>query len=82
MNTIFRAQVGCFAPVRAIFAGAICSAAERVGFLLCSAARVANGGLLILAGNYEPVDDNDYPTIREPPPDGPAAIRQGPMQRP
>jgi len=81
MNTIFRAQGRLFATVRADLCRAHMFAAERVGFLLCSAARVANGGLLILAGNYEPVDDNDYlDDPRAAAMMGPAAIRKA-MQR-
>jgi hypothetical protein len=41
-------------------------AAERVGFLACRAARLANNGLIILATEYHPVADDDYvedPTV-------------------
>jgi hypothetical protein len=35
-------------------------AAERVGFLSCGAGRLPGDGLILLAANYHPVEDDDY----------------------
>ena len=35
-------------------------AAERVGFVACKVGRLADDGLVILAGAYSPVDDQEY----------------------
>ena len=52
-------------------------AAERVGFLVCRAGRLTDGGLVILATGYDPVSDEDYvddPSVGAMM--GPAAIRK------
>jgi len=52
-------------------------AAERVGFLVCRAASLEREGIVVLAHDYSPVEDEDYvddPTVGAMM--GPAAIRK------
>jgi hypothetical protein len=35
-------------------------ASERVGFILCRAGHLTNKGIVIMASDYQPVDDEDY----------------------
>jgi hypothetical protein len=60
MSIIFRARSDLLATVRHDLERRHTFAAERVGFLGCSAGRVAGGGLVILAASYDPVADEDY----------------------
>lgn len=56
-------------------------AAERVGFILCRAGALAEGGIVVVAAEYHPVDDEDY--VNDPSVGammGPGAIRKA-MQR-
>jgi hypothetical protein len=81
MRTYFRARGDLLESVRADLHRRHPFAAERVGFLLCRAGTLDDGGLLILGAAYHAVADDDY--VRD---DnvgammGPAAIRKA-MQR-
>lgn len=66
MTTLFRAPKCLIDAVRDDLYRRHRFAAERVGFLACRAARLANNGLIILATEYHPVADDDYvedPTV-------------------
>jgi hypothetical protein len=78
---IFRATNDLFTAVRQDLHRAHPFAAERVGFIVCRAGRLMDGGLVILGAGYEAVADEDYlddPTVGAMM--GPAAIRKA-LQR-
>lgn len=78
---IFRARSDLFDAVRADLHRSHPFAAERVGFLVCRAGRLADGGIVVLPIGYDPVADENY--IDDPSVGammGPAAIRSA-MQR-
>jgi hypothetical protein len=78
---IFRATNDLFTVVRRDLHRPHPFAAERVGFLVCRAGRVAGDGLVILAAGYDAVGDEDYlddPRVGAMM--GPAAIRKA-LQR-
>jgi hypothetical protein len=78
---IFRARRDLLAAVREDLHRPHPFAAERVGFLICRAGRLADGGIVVLATSYDPVADDDYlddPSVGAMM--GPAAIRAA-MQR-
>src|SRR5215469_1446289 len=60
MTTLFRARADLLEEVRADLRRPHPFAAERVGFILCKAGRLAGSGLAILATAYHAVEDNDY----------------------
>jgi hypothetical protein len=77
MTIIFRARSDFLAGMRRDLQRAHRFAAERVGFVVCRAGRLADGGLVILAADYDPVSDEDYvddPSVGAMM--GPAAIRK------
>lgn len=81
MMIIFRARDDLLAAVRRDLHRPHPFAAERVGFLLCRAGGLADGGLVILGADYHAVEDGDYlddPRVGAMM--GPAAIRKA-MQR-
>jgi hypothetical protein len=81
MTVLFRARDDLFKAVRHDLHRRHPFAAERVGFLLCRAGSLTGDGLVILAGGYHSVEDDDY--LDDPKVGammGPAAIRKG-MQR-
>ena len=81
MKTHFRARNNFLESVRADLHRPHPFAAERVGFLLCRAARLDDDGLLILGAAYHAVEDDDY--LRDDSVGammGPSAIRKA-MQR-
>jgi hypothetical protein len=81
MTTLFRAHTDLLREVRDDLCRPHPFAAERVGFLLCRAGRLKDNGLVILAGGYHLVEDDDYlddPRVGAMM--GPAAIRKA-MQR-
>jgi len=78
---IFRARSDLLAAVRKDLHRPHPFAAERVGFLICRAGRLADGGIVVLAIGYDPVADDHYlddPRVGAMM--GPAAIRAA-MQR-
>lgn len=81
MTTLFRARADLLQRVRSDLHRPHPFAAERVGFFLCRAGRLDNGGLLVLAGDYHSVENDDYiEDHRVGAMMGPAAIRKA-MQR-
>jgi hypothetical protein len=60
MTIVFRAQRDFLDRVRRDLDRPHPFAAERVGFLVCSAGHLNDGGLVILAAEYDPVADEDY----------------------
>jgi len=81
VSIVFRARSDLLARVRADLHRPHPFAAERVGFVVCRAGRLARGGLVIVAADYEPVADEDYldnPKVGATM--GPAAIRKA-LQR-
>ena len=60
MRIVFRARDDLLARVRRDLARPHPFAHERIGFLVCRAARLTLGGIAILAAEYEPVADEDY----------------------
>jgi len=60
MTVIFRARGDLLRMVRDDLHRPHAFAAERVGFLLCRAGQFTDGGLAILAADYDPVRDMDY----------------------
>lgn len=67
--------------VRADLARRHAFASERIGFLICRAGRLDDGGVAVLATGYDPIADGDYvddPTVGAMM--GPAAIRKA-LQR-
>jgi hypothetical protein len=57
---IFRVRSDFLAAVREDLQRPHPFAAERVGFLVCRAGRLAGGGLVLLAVGYDPVADENY----------------------
>ena len=81
MKIRFRARGDLLDSVRADLHRAHPFAGEHVGFLLCGAGQIEDGGLVVLAGGYHAVEDDDY--LRDDDVGammGPAAIRKA-MQR-
>jgi hypothetical protein len=81
MNLVFRVRADLLAFVRRDLERPHPFAAERVGFFTCRAGHLMDHGLLVLAGGYDPVADDDY--LRDPRVGammGPAAIRKA-LQR-
>lgn len=81
MKMIFRARSDLLSAVRGDLHRLHAFAAERVGWLVCRAGRLADGGLVILASGYDAVADEDY--VNDPSVGariGPAAIRKA-LQR-
>jgi hypothetical protein len=77
MTIIFRARSDFLGRVRRDLHRPHRFAAERVGFLVCRAGRLVDGGLVILAAGYDPVSDEHYvddPSVGAMM--GPAAIRK------
>jgi len=81
MTTVFRMRSDMLNIVRDDLERRHPFAAERVGFFLCRAGRLNDDGLVILAGAYHPVEDDDYlPDDTVGAMMGPGAIRKA-MQR-
>jgi hypothetical protein len=81
MTIVFRAPSALLDRVREDLHRRHPFADERVGFFVCRAGRLPGGGLVVLAGGYQPVADDDYlpdPTVGAMM--GPTAIRKA-MQR-
>lgn len=81
MKVVFRIRSDLLDRVRNDLDRPHAFAAERVGFLACQAGRLNDGGLVLLAAGYDPVDDGDYlddPRVGAMM--GPAAIRKA-LQR-
>jgi hypothetical protein len=77
MTIIFRMRSDFLAGMRRDLRRPHRFAAERVGFMVCRAGRLTDGGLVILAAAYDPVSDEDYvddPSVGAMM--GPAAIRK------
>ena len=77
MRVVFKAIDRLLERVRVDLARPHEFAAERVGFFLCSVARLVPDGVVILAHDYRPVEDDDYvddPSVGAMM--GPAAIRK------
>jgi hypothetical protein len=60
MTIIFRARSNLLDAVRSELHRPHPYAAERVGWLVCRAGRLTDGGLVILASEYDAVADGDY----------------------
>lgn len=60
MNVIFRARADLLKAVRDDLVRPHPFARERVGFLICRAGRLTDGGVVILAAGYDGVADGDY----------------------
>jgi GAF domain-containing protein len=60
MTIIFRVRSDFLAEVRTDLHRRHAFAAERVGFIICRAGRLTEGGLAILAAGYDAVADEDY----------------------
>lgn len=60
MTIIFRARSDLLNAVRGDLHRLHPFAAERVGWLVCRAGRLVDGGLVILASGYDAIADEDY----------------------
>jgi hypothetical protein len=81
MTIIFRARTDLLENIRADLDRPHRFAKERVGFIICNAGRLSNGGIAILAMDFDTVADEDYlSNPRFGALMGPAAIRKA-LQR-